>query len=265
MTEPNVILTIAGSDPSGGAGIQADIKTISALGGYATAAMTALTVQNTQGVKAVEYMTPRLVEDQAEAVLQDMDVAAVKIGMTGTADIVHAIAAVLRRHPGIPVVLDPVMVSTSRHALMLDETAAALRHELLPLCTLCTPNLHEASVLLGEEVRTPAQMMNAARRLNRAHGCAFLIKGGHLEGTDRMVDVLYDGTVLQTYAAPRVDTRNLHGTGCTLSSAIATLLARDKDLGRAIAQAKEYITRAIQAAKDWHLGRGENGPLWHFA
>lgn len=261
MQTPPIILSIAGSDPSGGAGIQADIKAISALGGYAAAAITAVTVQNTKGVTAVEYLPAPLVAAQAEAVLDDLHPAAVKIGMTGRADIVRSLAACLRKHPNTPVVLDPVMLSSSGHPLMETDAVEALRSELFPLCRLVTPNLNEASALLGIPLHTIQDMEQAAVELYSRHGCAFLLKGGHLEG-NRMTDILCDGHV-HRFTSPRIDTGNLHGTGCTLSSAIATLLGQGHTLPEAVRLGKAYMDKAIEAAREWRIGSGY-GPLCHF-
>lgn len=260
MKNPDVILSIAGSDPSGGAGIQADIKTISALGSYAAAAITAVTAQNTQTVSLVQYMPSTLVRDQIKAVLDDLDVKAIKIGMTGQYDTIKAISSLLLKRRDIPVVLDPVMVSTSGRRLTDDKALRALPLFLLPLSRLSTPNLHEASVLLGAKVRTVDDMRQAARALHGRHQCAFLIKGGHVEG-DEMVDVLFDGE-FHYFTAPRIETPNLHGTGCTLSSAIATFIGRGYELHDAVREAKDYLGRALQAGSQLRIGHG-NGPLWH--
>lgn len=258
---PPVVLAIAGSDPSGGAGIQADTKTVSALGGYAAAAVTAVTVQNTRGVTAVEYLPAGLVAAQVGAVLDDLRPDAIKIGMTGTVAIVRAVADTLRGYGSGCVVLDPVAVSTSGKALIEEEAVAALCDELFPLCRLITPNLHEAARLLGRPVTTIEEMDRAAEELTRRYGCACLVKGGHLAG-DRMTDVLYDGGAVR-FDSERIVTGNLHGTGCTLSSAIATQLAFGLPLREAVAAGKDYMNRAIAAARDMHIGSG-NGPLWHF-
>ena len=260
MTPP-VILSIAGSDPSGGAGIQADIKTISALQGYAAAVITAITVQNTVGVKAVDFLSPNLVSAQIEAVMEDLCPAAIKIGMTGRADIVRAIAGVIANYPDTPVVLDPVMLSTSGHPLTEPEAVDALCTDLFPLCRLVTPNLNEAARLLQRPLHTPEEMEAAAIELSARYGCAFLLKGGHLEG-GAMTDILYDRQIYR-FTSPRIDTRNLHGTGCTYSSAIATLLGHEFELQEAVRQAKLYMDKAIQAARCWHIGKGQ-GPLCHF-
>ena len=262
MSSPPVILSIAGSDPSGGAGIQADIKAVSAMGCYAAAAITAVTVQNTCGVSDVEYLSPELVAAQVAAVVTDLKPRAVKIGMTGTAGIIAAVSEVLRRGECRNVVLDPVMVSTSGRSLAGDEILSVMCRELFPLCRLVTPNLGEVSLLSGYRVSTTADMENAARALNEKYGCAFLVKGGHLEGGE-MVDVLADDGILYRYSSPRIETGNLHGTGCTLSSAIAALLGRGLSLSDAVGEAKRYMDCAIAAASDMHIGCG-NGPLWHF-
>ena len=261
MHTPAIILTIAGSDPSGGAGIQADIKAISAMGGYAAAAITAVTVQNTRGVTAVSYLPAQLVTAQAEAVLNDLHPAAIKIGMTGRADIIKSLADCLRKHPDIPVVLDPVMLSSSGHPLMESDAIEALRTELFPQCRLVTPNLNEAANLLGTPLHTPQDMEQAAVKLYDHYGCAFLLKGGHLDG-DRMTDILFDGQPYR-FSSPRIVTNNLHGTGCTLSSSIATLLGQGHSLPEAVRLGKAYMDKAIEAAREWRIGCGY-GPLCHF-
>ena len=260
MTPP-IILSIAGSDPSGGAGIQADIKTISALRGYAATVLTAVTVQNTVGVKDVDFLSADLVSAQMEAVMEDLHPAALKIGMTGRTDIIEAIAQILSQYPETPVVLDPVMLSTSGHALTEPEAAEALRTTLFPLCRLVTPNLNEAAYLLGHPLHTPEEMEAAAAELSARYGCAFLLKGGHLE-SEAMTDILYDQKIYK-FTSPRIVTPNLHGTGCTYSSAIATLLGHGFELPEAVDNAKLYMNKAIRAAKQWHVGQGQ-GPLCHF-
>ncbi len=261
MNTPPVFLSIAGSDPSGGAGIQADIKTVSALGGYAAAALTAVTVQNTRGVAQVEYLPADTVGRQCDAVIEDLAPAAVKIGMTGTPAILHAIAEVLERHGCGNIVFDPVALATSGRMLTQADALEAACDRLLPRCTLVTPNLSETALLTGETVADIEGMRRAARRLYDRYGCAFLIKGGHLDG-EHPTDILCDGE-LHAYTARRIDTSNLHGTGCTLSSAIATLLGKGLPLREAVGEAKAYVTRAIEAARPLRIGHG-NGPLWHF-
>lgn len=262
-----VVLSIAGSDPSGGAGIQADIKSISALGGYAAAAITAITVQNTVGVRAVSYLDPALVAAQAEAVLQDLRVDAVKIGMTGSPDIVAAIADVLRKYPVRHVIVDPVMVSTSRHSLAMPESVDYMCKYLFPLSTLVTPNLDETSVLVGEKIDTVDKMTEAAGLLSEKYGCAFLVKGGHLSDLEEgpsCVDVLSsEEGRRELFKGLFVDTENLHGTGCSLSSAIATLMASGRTLSEAVADGKRYVNEAIAASVNLGIGEG-NGPLDHF-
>lgn len=258
-----IILTIAGSDCSGGAGIQADIKTISALGGYAASAITAVTAQNTLGVQAVYPLPADIVRQQITSVMNDLPPAAIKIGMVHSLPIVEAIADSLQTYPPCPVIYDPVMVSTSGRRLMTEETATAIREQLFPLCTLLTPNLHEASLLTREELHTPEEMERAGQKLVCLSGCNVLVKGGHLAGNE-MCDILCttDGQV-RSYRAPKTESHNLHGTGCTLSSAIATLLASGIRLEDAVGQAKAYISRSIKRGKELQVGHG-NGPLWHF-
>lgn len=262
MDKKAIVLSVAGSDSSGGAGIQADIKTISALGGYAATAITAITVQNTLGVQAVHPVPAELVGKQMQAVMEDLRPDAIKIGMTGNVEIISEIARLLHQYSPQQVVLDPVMVSTSGHNLMTDEAVEAICTLLLPEVSLVTPNLHETEVLLQQPVHTVDEMEGAACRLFEKYHCAFLIKGGHLKGNE-MCDVLYDGTQLNIFGSNRIRSGNLHGTGCTLSSAIATFLAQGASLYEAVEQAKEYISCAIEAGKDLHIGQG-NGPLWHF-
>lgn len=262
MWTPPTILTIAGSDCSGGAGVQADIKAISALGGYAASAITAVTVQNTQGVQASLPIPLDTVSGQIAAVMDDLRVAAVKIGMVHDSEIARTIAAGLRRYRPSYVVYDPVMISTSGHRLLTEESIDTIKQELLPLATLITPNLHEATLLYGSELNTIEAMEAAARSLSEEYGPAVLIKGGHLTGNE-MCDVLYAGGTLYHFADEKIVTRNLHGTGCTLSSAIATLLGFGYSLPEAVGKAKSYITRAIKAGSTMQIGRS-NGPVWHF-
>lgn len=263
MEEYPVILSIAGSDCSGGAGIQADIKTISALGGYAATAITAVTVQNTLGVSNVLAMSPEIVREQIVAVMEDLQPVAIKIGMVNDIRIVRVIAECLRKYAPEYVVYDPVMVSTSGRKLMTDEAIDEIKKRLLPLVTLVTPNLDEAAVLTGKKIQNILDMQHAAKQLTDEFQTGFLIKGGHLEG-NRMCDLLHTSEyIYHIYEEKKVETGNLHGTGCTLSSAIATYLAKGCPMREAIQQAKAYITQAIIAGKDLHIGHG-NGPLWHF-
>lgn len=258
------VLSVAGSDSSGGAGVQADVKTISALGAYAATAITAITVQNTLGVQAVHPVQADVVGAQMEAVMSDLALDAVKIGMVGDASVIRAIARQLRRHPVPMVICDPVMVSTSGHRLMSGEAMEALVDELFPLCTLITPNLPEAEALLGCRIRTSDEMEGAIYDLCQWGTYAVLLKGGHLEG-EVMADFLLmpDADEPLAFQSPKVDTPNTHGTGCTLSSAIAALVARGQSLPEAIRQAKQYVSEAIRQGADVRVGHG-HGPLNHF-
>ena len=240
MKDYPIVLSIAGSDPSGGAGIQADIKAISACGGYAAAAITAVTVQNTQGVKAVEYVPAEIVGQQIDAVMSDLAVDAVKIGMTGTVSIVKAIAAQLSVHPVLYVVTDPVMVSTSKDSLTMPEAVDALCSCIFPKSHLVTPNIDEASRLAGFRIQSVEDMNRAAVQLRDRYGCAFLVKGGDLDADNTSVDVLCDLDGLVHITSERVLTDNLHGTGCTLSSSIATFLGSGLPLREAVQTAVAY-------------------------
>lgn len=263
MNKKAVILSVAGSDSSGGAGIQADLKTISALGGYAATAITGITVQNTLGVSDIHWIPAQTVGRQMKAVIEDLKPDSLKIGMIGGVDTVMEISRVLHHFRPKTVVFDPVMISTSRHSLMPEHTLESIREHLLPEVSLVTPNLYEASVLLERKVSTIDDMKEGCRQLFDRHGCAFLLKGGHLEGDD-MCDVLYDGSEFYLFHNQRVKSRNLHGTGCTLSSAIATYLAQGESLPHAVRLAKDYVWGAIDAGKELQIGSG-NGPLWHFS
>ena len=258
------VLTIAGSDSGGGAGIQADLKTFSALGAYGASVITALTAQNTRAVSAIHDVPPEFVSAQMDAVFDDIEFAAVKIGMLSCPAIIDSVADGLRRHGARNVVLDPVMVAKSGDRLLRADAVAALRQRLLPLATVITPNLPEAAVLLDlEEAEDEAGMIEAAARLRALGPQAVLLKGGHLAKGASSVDVLDDGAQPLTLAAPRVATANTHGTGCTLSSAIAAGLAKGLDLATAVRGAKDYVTAAIAAADRLQVGSG-HGPTHHF-
>lgn len=257
-----VILSIAGSDCSGGAGVQADIKTISALGGYAASAITAVTIQNTLGVRAVHSLPPEIVRGQIEAVMDDLHPDAIKIGMIGDALMVRIIADCLRKYAPPFVVYDPVMVSTSGRKLMPEDAIEEIKKELFPLTTLITPNLDEVAVLTGQRISTLQEIQQASRQLSMTYHTSVLIKGGHLPGNE-MCDVLHTNGNTYLYKDTKIESKNLHGTGCTLSSSIATYLTLGLPLEKAVEQAKKYISLAIAAGKELTIGQG-NGPLWHF-
>ena len=255
------ILTVAGSDSGGGAGIQADIKAISANGGYAMSVVTAITAQNTRAVTAVQTLAPSLIEAQLDAVFDDFDVAAVKTGMLASSEIVACVADALGARHAANVVVDPVMISKSGHALLAEEAVASLRDRLLPHARVVTPNAHEAALLTGLDLRSVADAREAARRI-MDFGCgAVIVKGGHLDDEAQAVDVLYDGSRFEEFASDRVETTRTHGTGCTYSAALATFLGQGDDLVTAVSRAKEYITGAIANAPD--IGHG-HGPTLHF-
>ena len=256
------VLSIAGSDSGGGAGIQADLKTFSALGCYGMTAITAITAQNTQGVRAIHGVPPDMLRAQIDAVVEDIGVDAVKIGMLHSPEVVAVVADALRRHHLPHVVLDPVMVATSGDRLMADETVQVLVRELFPLATVVTPNLDEAALLLGRPIPGIEALDGAARALLALGAPAVLLKGGHLPG-DEVVDVLVlPDRTLQHLRSPRIATHNGHGTGCTLSSAIAAHLALGQALPEAVALARAYILGAIQAGAAVRTGQG-HGPLNH--
>jgi hydroxymethylpyrimidine/phosphomethylpyrimidine kinase len=261
-----VALTVAGSDPSGGAGVQADLKTFSALGVYGTAVLTALTAQNTRGVTGVHPVPAAFVGAQLRTLLDDVEVHATKLGMLGTAEVVREVAAVLaERRPG-PVICDPVMIATSGHRLIDEAAVAAVRTELLPLADLITPNVPEAAALLGTSPATDADGLpeQAVALLALGPG-AVLLKGGHLGGA-YSVDVLASADGVHITRRPRVTTKATHGTGCTLSSAIAALAARSPGVGWPVLVegARDYLQRALEAGEELGIG-SDHGPVHHFA
>jgi len=263
MSRPPAVLTIAGSDPSGGAGIQADLKTFSALGAYGTSVITALTAQNTQGVSAVYVVPTEFVIAQLETLVADVRLDAIKIGMLANADIVGAVGAFLRRHPYEHVVLDPVMVATSGDRLLADDAVAAIR-DLLPLASLITPNVAEAATLLQTPpARTVADLRGQASALREMGAVRVLIKGGHLDDDREAVDLLLDIDDEVVLRAPRIDTVNTHGTGCTLSSALAALRPQRDSWLQAAQDAKSWLTSALAAADGLQIGHG-HGPVHHF-
>jgi hydroxymethylpyrimidine/phosphomethylpyrimidine kinase len=269
-TPPPRILAIAGSDSSGGAGVQADLKTIAMLGGYGMTAITAITAQNTVGVQAIAALAPALVAQQIAACVSDIGVDAVKIGMLHDAAIIAAVAEALAG-VAVPVVLDPVMIATSGAALIAPDAVEAMRALLFPRAALITPNLPELAALVGRPLTTTAEMVEAAEELTEATGAAVLAKGGHMTGEGeaaRIIDVLYQpesaasGARVVQFDHARIDTRHTHGTGCTLSSAIATLLGHGQPLEHAVRLGRQFVVRAIEAAPGYGAG---HGPLGHQA
>lgn len=257
---PTRLLTIAGSDSGGGAGIQADLKTFAAHGAYGMSAITAVTAQNTVKVSRVLVLEPELVAAQIDAVVEDLGVDAVKIGMLGTAAVVRVVAEALRRHEITRVVLDPVMIAKTGDSLLGEEAVEALRDELIPLATLVTPNLPEAARLVGRDtaLETEDERREVAREIGAA-GVGVLVKGGHGTG-ETVVDLLWDGDRIHRYEGPRLDSKSTHGTGCTLSSAIAARTGRGEDLPTAVSGAVRWVRGAIRNAPP--LGEG-HGPLDH--
>lgn len=262
---PNT-LSIAGVDPSGGAGVFADLKAFSALGAYGCAVVTALTAQNTQAVTGVELVDPGFVTAQIDAVFDDLKISAIKIGMLGTTELTQTVASGLARHANdIPVVVDPVMIAKSGDALLQPDAIVALREQLLPHATVLTPNLPEAGELLGVSAPDDLKSMRVAveklhAMLSRSEAWV-LLKGGHLNGP--AIDLLHDGEQMIELSAQRVETKNTHGTGCTLSSAIAALLPVSPGVPAAVSDAKDYVTEAIRRSGDLSVGSG-HGPVHHF-
>ena len=251
-------LTIAGSDCSGGAGIQADLKTMTMNGVYAMSAITALTAQNTTGVRAIQESTPEFLEQQLDAVFEDIFPDAVKIGMVSSSELIRMIADRLRYHKAKNIVVDPVMVATSGSSLMKTDAVQTLIEELLPLAALVTPNIPEAQVLSGMTVESKGDMLSAAKFIGNTYGCAALLKGGH--SINDANDLLYDNGETVWFEGKRINNLNTHGTGCTLSSAIASNLAKGYELAASVRMAKEYISDALFAQLD--LGQGP-GPMMH--
>ncbi|KGE02354.1 bifunctional hydroxymethylpyrimidine kinase/phosphomethylpyrimidine kinase [Rhizobium sp. YS-1r] len=258
------ILSIAGSDPSGGAGIQADLKTFSARGTYGMAVLTALTAQNTQGVTGVHPVPAEFVAEQIRTIFADVRVDAVKIGMIANTEIAETVADVLKPYrDSLPIVLDPVMIAKGGSPLLASEAMDAVTYRLMPVATVVTPNLPETAALLGEPVATTRQIMaDQAERLRKIGPKAVLVKGGHLESSDSP-DVLADASGIHWFEGNRVATKNTHGTGCTLSSAIAAELAKGASPAEAVAIAKAYLSGAIAAAGTLTVGTG-HGPVQHF-
>ncbi len=258
------VLTIAGFDGSGGAGIQADLKTFSALGCYGTTALTALPVQNTMGVRSIYDIETVCLEEQIKAILEDMPMNAIKIGMLHRQDIIESVANILSHYNATNIVLDPVMVAKSGDKLLMPKAISSMKERLLPITTILTPNLLEASELLGREIRDKAQMEKAALDLIQMGPQAVVVKGGHLSGDcDDCLCLKNPDPEVHWLSTPRIQTRNTHGTGCTFSAAIAAFLARGFTILDSVKQAKEYLTQAINAGKQLKIGQG-NGPVHHF-
>ncbi|MGH1462799.1 MAG: bifunctional hydroxymethylpyrimidine kinase/phosphomethylpyrimidine kinase [Neptuniibacter sp.] len=255
-------LTIAGSDSGGGAGIQADLKTFSALGVFGTSAITAITAQNTRTLLGITPVEADFIKLQLKAVFDDIEIRAVKTGMLGDSETVKVVSECLKnRH--IPIVVDPVMIAKSGNALLRDDAVSTLINELLPLAFLVTPNLPEAAAILNRpEPRNVDEMRTMAQAIQNLGANAVLLKGGHMEG-DECQDVLFDGSDFYTFSMPRISTENTHGTGCTLASAITAFLAKGESLVDAVAKAKQYITAAVKQADKLNVGGG-HGPVNHF-
>lgn len=257
------VISIAGSDSGGGAGIQADLKTFSALGCYGTTAITAVTVQNTLGVSGIHNIPAQIVQAQIKSVMDDICPSAIKIGMVHSTELALAITETLRAYPNIPLIFDPVMVATSGDRLIRDDTVSALKSALIPLATLITPNLDEAEVLVEHPITNVNEMLESARKLLET-GCeAVLLKGGHLKG-EKLYDVYVNqkGTE-RIFESQFINSKNLHGTGCTLSSAIAAYLAMNYEMETAIEKARDYVFNAISCGSQVITGHG-HGPLNHF-
>lgn len=251
-------LTIAGSDSSGGAGIQADLKTMTVNGVYAMSVITALTAQNTQGVTGILDVSPEFITEQMDAVFTDIYPNAIKIGMVSSPEIVEAIAASLEKYQAKNIVLDPVMVATSGAKLLKEEAMDSLINRLIPLADVITPNIPEGEILAGMEITNEDQMIKAAEEIGKKYDCAVLLKGGHRVNDAN--DLLYKDGKFKWFRSERIDNPNTHGTGCTLSSAIGANLAKGYDIDQAIEKAKDYLTGALRAGLD--LGKG-SGPLMH--
>lgn len=257
----NIALTIAGSDSGGGAGIQADIKAMQANGVFAASVITAVTAQNTVAVTDAFELPVEMIEAQIDAVLDDIPVDATKTGMLSSTAIIEAVARKVEEREIRPLVVDPVMISKSGFQLLREDAVEALKQRLIPMATLITPNAHEAAHLTGIDVRSVETAREAAHELSLLGPGAVLVKGGHFEDEQEAVDVLYDGSQFYTFNAPRIETKNTHGTGCTYASAIAANLARGFTLRASIARAKRYVTDAIRHGLS--IGEG-HGPTHHF-
>ena len=262
--EYHKVLTIAGSDSGGGAGIQADLKTISAIGCYGMSVITALTAQNTRGVTGIHAVPPSFAAEQMAAVFSDIGADAVKIGMLYSAELIEVVAEHLKKYGAKNIVLDPVMVAQSGDKLLLDDAIQAIKDHLMPLADVLTPNIPEARVLLNRDINGLEDMRAAAKSLAANGSGCILVKGGHLE-ENKSTDLLYIAAENRflVLEAVRIESRNNHGTGCTLSSAIASYMAKGNDIEKAVREAKTYIQNAIRAGADYTIGKG-HGPVHHF-
>ncbi|MEF1256298.1 bifunctional hydroxymethylpyrimidine kinase/phosphomethylpyrimidine kinase [Vibrio sp. M260112] len=261
---PPIVLTIAGSDSGGGAGIQADIKAISATGSYACSVITAVTSQNTLGVSAIHPIPVEHIESQLDAVFSDLNVVAVKVGMLADADIIAMVARKIRQYQPKYLVVDPVMVATSGDPLLAQSAVETLKQQLLPLADLITPNLPECAALTGRDIpHNESQMTETIDALKALGAKAVLLKGGHLKKTDKSSDLLIEQNSSEVLSSKRIETKNTHGTGCTLSSAIASYLAQGHRLHKAVYLGKQYISQAISQADQLKVGQG-HGPVNHF-
>ncbi len=260
----NRVLTIAGSDSGGGAGIQADIKTISACGCYAASAITAITIQNTVGVQNVVGLPAEAISGQIEAVLSDIGADSVKIGMLHSSEVIRAIVKSLTKYPIKNVVLDPVMVSTSGHKLIEDSAMETLMTDLIPLARIITPNIPEAEILIGEKISRQEELPDIAEALAKRFDVSVMLKAGHLS-EERLTDIFYNNESQShlRLTGSRSSTTNTHGTGCTLSSAIASMLAKGLEMDEAVTQAKNYLSGAITEGAKYEIGHG-HGPVCHF-
>lgn len=254
------LLTIAGSDSSGGAGIQADLKTFSAHGTFGMSVITAVTAQSTRGVFGVQDIQPEIIEKQLEVLFDDIQVHGIKIGMVSNTETIGSIHRFLRKHPEIPLVLDPVMVSKSGYHLLEKDAQQALIKQLIPLATVVTPNIPEAEVILGKTITTPEEMKIAGKAIHQMGAQYVLMKGGHLMGGDS-TDLLYDGEHWHEHPHHRITTKNTHGTGCTLSASLAANLGKGISMLEAVRMSKAYISKAIE--ESFSIGHGP-GPVHHF-
>lgn len=261
MGYEGIALTVAGSDSSGGAGIQADLKTFAAFNVYGASVITSITAQNTTGVFAVFDIPPEIVGRQFEVVAEDLNIGAVKIGMLSNSEIMIVVAENIKKYRIEKVVLDPVMVAKTGAPLIKDEAIKTLKEVMIPLAYVITPNIPEAEILTGIKISNPMDMKEAAKIIFNMGAKHVLIKGGHLMGYSKVIDILFDGKASYVFQSDKVETKNTHGTGCTLSSAIAAGLAKGKDVYKAVSDAEKYINLAIKEAPK-NIGHGF-GPLYH--